>query len=178
MSTLTVAWNTSAALYKPTVNASGADARLRKQLTDAKRERRQAASSAQSLAVTALARVLEECANPGWDGYDALPISVKAARRAEAFLDALPSSLTSPHVVPEPDGEIAVDWDFGPSLQLSISVGESGPLHFAGVIGEEYGQRRVRHGTEPFEGPVAGDLLRYIHELHERAEAASQRRAA
>lgn len=178
MSTLALARNTSAALYQPTVNASGADAQLRKQLADAKRERRQAASSAQSLAVTALARVLEECAKPRWDGYDAQPVSAKAASRALSFLDALPSSLTSPDIVPEPDGEIAIDWDFGPSLQLSISIGESGPLHFAGVIGEEYGQRRVRHGTEPFEGLVAGDLLRYILELHERAGAASHRRAA
>jgi hypothetical protein len=66
-------------------------------------------------------------------------------------------------------GEIAVDRDFGPSLQLSISVGPSGPLHFAGVIGEDYGQPRVSHGTEPFESVMADDLLGYIHALHERA---------
>jgi hypothetical protein len=82
---------------------------------------------------------------------------------------ALPSSLAPPDIVPEPDGEIAVDRDFGPSLQLSISVGPSGPLHFAGVIGEDYGQPRVSHGTEPFESVVADDLLGYIHALHERA---------
>jgi hypothetical protein len=134
-------------------------------------------SLSQSLALTSLTRVLEECSQAGWDGYNAPAISHQAAVRAIAFLNALPSSLTPPDIVPEPDGEIAVDWDFGPSLQLSISVGPSGPLQFAGVIGEDYGQLRVRHGTEPFEGVVAGGLLNYIQDLHERAGISKHRHA-
>ena len=126
-------------------------------------------SSARSLALTSLMRALEECSHAGWDGYEAQAVSDEAAVRTISFLHALPSSLTPPDVVPEPDGEIAVDWYFGPSLQLSISIGPSGPLHFAGVVGEDYGDLRVRHGTEPFEGVVPGDLLGYIHDLHERA---------
>jgi len=175
MSTLVLGWNMPAALYDPTVSAGGSDAKLRRALSDARRYVHQAASSAQSLALTSLWRVMQECSRPGWDGYGAGAISVRVALRAEAFINALPSSLTSPEIVPEPDGELAIDWDFGRSLQLSISIGESGPLHFAGVIGEEYGQRRGRHGTEPFEGVVAGDLLRYIYELHERAGLSTRR---
>jgi hypothetical protein len=166
-----------APLYVPTVNAGGSDADLRKVLSEAKRELHTAASSTQSLALTSLMRVLDECRQAGWDGYNAQAVSNEAAARTIAFLNALPSSLTPPDIVPEPDGEIAVDWDFGPSLQLSISIGPSGPLHFAGVIGEDYGQLRVRHGTEPFEGVVAGDLLNYIHDLHERAGVSNHRRA-
>lgn len=178
MSALVLPRNILAPLYAPTTNAGGSDAKLRKALSEVRRELHTAASSAQSLALISLARVLDECSKPGWDGYDARPISEKAAARALAFLNALPSSLVPPDVVPEPDGEIAVDWDFGPALQLSISVGPSGPLHFAGVIGEAYGQPRVRHGTEPFEGVVAGDLLGYIQDLHERSGASLHRRAA
>jgi hypothetical protein len=178
MSTLVLGRNMLAALFAPTFSAGGSDADLRKVLSDAKRELQTAASSAQSLALTSLMRVLEECSQAGWDGYGARAVSDQAAFRTIAFLNALPSSLTPPDIVPEPDGEIAVDWDFGPSLQLSISVGPSGPLPFAGVIGEDYGQPRVRHGTEPFESVVAGDLLGYIHDLHERAGVSSHRRAA
>ena len=174
MSILVMGWKTPPALYLPTVSAGGADDPLRRVLADTKRALRQAASSAQSLALSSLARVLEECTQPGWDGYGARAVSVQVAKRVEEFLDALPFAISSPEIVPEPDGELAVDWDFGPNLQLSISIGESGPLHFAGVIGEQ----RVRHGTEPFEGMVGGDLLHYILDLHERAGALSHRRAA
>ena len=177
MSALVLPRNILASLYTPTTNAGTSDAKLRKALSQVKRELHTAASSAQSLALISLARVLEECSHAGWDGYGARPISEHAAIRTMTFLNALPSSLTPPDVVPEPDGEIAVDWDFGPSLQLSISVGPSGPLHFAGVIGEDYGQPRVRHGTEPFEGVVAGDLLGIIQDLHERAGVGTHRRA-
>jgi hypothetical protein len=166
-----------AALYAPTVSAGGLDADLRKVLSDAQRELQTAANSA-SLALTSLMRVLDECSQAGWDGYDARAVSDQAAVRAIAFLNALPSSLTPPDIVPEPDGELAVAWDFGPSLQLSISVGPTGPLHFAGVIGEDYGHPRVRHGTEPFESVVACDLLGYIHDLHERAGVSSRRGSA
>lgn len=178
MSSLALDWNAPAALYAPTNNAGRSDERLRQILSETRREQHGAASSAQSLALTSLARVMEACSREGWDGYGARAISERAGVRTIAFLNALPSSLTPPEIVPEPDGEIAVDWDFGPNLQLSISIGDSGPLNFAGVLGEEYGQRRVRHGTEPFEGVVAGDLLAYIHDLHERAGITSRRRTA
>jgi hypothetical protein len=155
--------------YFPTVNAGGSDPVLGKMLLEAKREQHTVASSGQSLALPSLMHVLEECSHASWDGYDARAVSDQVAVRTIAFLNVLPASLTSPDIVPEPDGEIAVEWDFGPSLQLSISVGPSGPLHFAGVIGEDNGQLRVRHGTQPFEGVLAGDLLDYIHDLGERA---------
>jgi len=178
MSAFTLTRDTYSALNDQTLSASDAGAVLRRALSEARDHIRAAASSAQSLALTSLMRVLEECAQPAWDGYRARPISEAAARRAEAIINALPPSLVSPEIVPEPDGEIAIEWDFGPTLQLSISVGPSGPLHFAGVIGEAYGQPRVRHGTEPAQDTIGSDLLEYVHELHERAGVAGYRRAA
>jgi hypothetical protein len=173
-----LSWTTPPALYAPTFSTGRSDEPLRRVLCETKRELHSAASSAQSLALTSLARVMDECCRSGWDGYGARAISGAVVARTIAFLNALPASLTSPEIIPEPDGEIAVDWDFDSKHQLSISIGESGPLHFAGVIGEDYGQPRVRHGTEPFEGVVGGDLLRYIHDLHERAGITTRRRAA
>ncbi len=178
MSTLVLNWNTPASLYEPTASADKSDRTLRDVLDGFRQSVHEAASSAQSLALTSLFQLIQECSQPGWDGHGARVLSERTVLRAKAFLDALPASLSSPDIVPEPDGEIAIDWYFGPNQQLSISVGESGPLHFAGVIGEAYGQPRVRHGKEPFEGVVAGDLLRYIHELHELAGVTGRRRAA
>jgi hypothetical protein len=68
--------------------AGGSDADLRKGLSHAKRELHTAVSSAQSLALTSLMRVLEECSQAGWDGYDARAVSDQAAVRTIAFLNA------------------------------------------------------------------------------------------
>lgn len=166
-------------MFKPTRSAYGSDDRLRVALEGAKLEVQRAASSAQSLARAALARVLTECAVADWDGYGAHAVSTATALRAERFLDLLPSTLTPPDIVPDPDGSLSISWYFDKPLQLTISIAANGPLHFAGILGEDYGQSRVRHGSEPFESVLPGDLLRLIHELHERAGAgAGARRAA
>jgi len=178
MSTLVLRSHLPTALYVSSASASESGTKVRQALQKATADIRSVATSAQSLAVSSLARVLGECGRAGWDGYHAHAVSTVTAQRAKDFLDALPTFLSAPEIVPEPDGDIAITWYFGPALQLSISVGPSGPLNFAGVIGEQYGQKRVRHGSEPFEGVVAGDLLEYVYELHERAEPGGRRRAA
>ena len=79
MSTLVLGRNMLAPLYLPTVNAGGSDAGLRKALSEAHSELHRAASSAQSLALTSLMQVLEECSQAGWDGYNARAVPHQAA---------------------------------------------------------------------------------------------------
>jgi hypothetical protein len=172
MSTLAFPHETSPAIYRSSRSTGEADKPLREALDAASKARYTAASSTQSSTRAELVNLFLECNEPNWDGQGARAISAVTLNRAAEFLDALPSSFMSPEAIPEPDGEVALAWYFGRSLQLSISVGVSGPLNFAGVIGEG----RVRHGTEPFEEVVGAELLGYIHELHERAGLA--RRAA
>src|SRR5438874_1207839 len=63
-------------------------------------------------------------AEPGWDGEEAIPISVAAGRTAAAFVRALPDDLPMPELGPEPDGSISLDWIQSRARQFSISAGK------------------------------------------------------
>jgi hypothetical protein len=80
----------------------------------------------------------------GWDGYGATAVSPATYGNALAFLEALPTTTPVPDVVPELDGEIAFEWDYGPRRILSVSVGPNGVLSYAAL----YGHTSRMHGTE------------------------------
>lgn len=165
MSTIALRRGELAPLFETTAGNSAESTALRNRLKEARNALHRAASSMQSLALLSLEAVLAQSAVPGWDGYEAEAVSEAAAARTRRFLEALPTWLAAPSIVPEPDGEIAIEWDFGPRHIFSISIGARGELHFAGLLGEG----RERHGTEPFEGVVASEIIGYILELAERA---------
>jgi hypothetical protein len=145
--------------------------RIRSELETVKQHARSAASALHSLAYATLEEVLADCSRPNWDGYGARPISAETAIRARYFLDDLPSSLPAPDIVPETDGELAIEWSLGPRRVFSVSIGEQGPLHFAGLFGEE-----ERHGVESFDRVVSAEIHGYLRKLFSRGAAASTRR--
>lgn len=91
----------------------------------------------------ALRAASDEASQPGWDGYDASPVSGSTVAQALAFLDLLPSALMKPEISAHPDGELAFEWYVGPRWLLTVSINESGRLSYAGL----FGLARV-HGTE------------------------------
>jgi hypothetical protein len=121
-----------------------------------------------------LARVAKACSQRGWDGYDAQPISPQTQRNARAFLEDLPMWLQAPDIVPEPDGEIAIEWDLGPGRIFSVSIGDTGKLHYAGLFKDGV----ERHGVEPFEGVVSTEVLGYAKRLLDAANPVERRRTA
>jgi len=120
-----------------------------------------AASSVQSASFSTLARIAGECGEAGWDGYDAKPLSHSTCDRARAFLKVLPTFMVAPDIVPEADGEIAIEWHVAPRRTFSISIGESGPLHYAGLFGPD----EEVHGVSPFTDSVSATFLRHIAEV-------------
>jgi hypothetical protein len=175
MSTLAYALEYTGQLFDEGSPASGDDsATLSRALAERRQARRAAASSPQSLALDSLARVAAECSATGWDGYDASRISARTESLARVFLESLPMWLPAPDIVPEPDGDLSIEWDFGPDKILSISIGETGKLHYAGLLGGGV----ERHGVEPFTGVVSTEVLGYIKRLVDGATAAASRRAA
>jgi hypothetical protein len=143
-------------------------------LNEIKSDRRSAASAPQSVTLAELARVAKACSQRGWDGYDAQPISPQTQRNARAFLEDLPMWLQAPDIVPEPDGEIAIEWDLGPGRIFSVSIGDTGKLHYAGLFEDGV----ERHGVEPFEGVVSTEVLGYAKRLLDAANPAERRRTA
>jgi len=173
MSTLAVSLGYPVQLFGEGSAASGDDStQLSKVLAAMRLERRAAASAPQSLAVDSLARIAAECSADGWDGYGAPRISARTEGFARILLENLPMWLPAPDIVPEADGDISIEWDIGPDRIFSISVGEAGMLHYAGLFGGGV----ERHGVEPFSGVVSTEVLGYIKRLVDGA--ATARRAS
>jgi hypothetical protein len=115
----------------------------------------------ESAARDELATVWEECRNPNWDGFKALPISQDALHGAYTFLESLPLGFPPPSIGAEPDGEVTLEWHRSERRTLSISVSPDGELHYAALLGPN----RV-YGTEVFFGEVPRsieDLIRRVY---------------
>jgi len=130
-------------------------------LHDTKRIAGDAASSLPARALADLARVAREGAKEGWDGYHAKPVTLTTCDRVRAFLSGLPLWMSAPDIVPEADGEIAIEWYVAPDQTFSISIGESGPLHYAGLFGHD----EEVHGVAPFSDNVPQNVLQFISDL-------------
>jgi len=105
-----------------------------------------------------LSQVYEECLEPNWDGYDALPVTEEAYRLTYELLEALPLSTPLPSIGAEPDGQLTLEWYCSPRRTLSVSVSPEGELHYAALLGDS----KV-YGTEPFFGEAPKAIVDLIH---------------
>ena len=126
-----------------------------------------AATPLQARAISELGRLENECSEPGWDGFNGRPIAALTVVRARTFLCALPSWMTAPDVVPESDGNIAIEWYFGPHRSFSVSLGSDGPVHYAGLFG---GEEEI-HGAAPFLGQIPQSIVQLLARLVREASA-------
>jgi len=83
-----------------------------------------------------------ECSIENWDGYGAESVTEADLDAAFRFLRTLPTSIPSPEISVDPDGEFAFEWYRGNDL-LSASIGRLGRISYAA----RFGHRKV-HGTE------------------------------
>lgn len=104
-----------------------------------------------------LAEVWEECSQPDWDGYGALPVSDAAFEHACRFLLALPYSAKAPSVGALPDGSVSFDWQRARRHSLSVAIDGMGMLHYAALLGPE----RAR-GRAPFVDSIPATILQLI----------------
>ena len=79
--------------------------------------------------------LFKEASRPGWDGYQARPIGGETVENVLTFIELLPPDMPKPELVPEPDGEIALEWHRSSSWVLSISIGPRNRLAYAGLFG-------------------------------------------
>ncbi|MDD3846873.1 MAG: hypothetical protein PHC90_11005 [Syntrophorhabdaceae bacterium] len=92
-----------------------------------------------------LFELAEECAEEGWDGENAKPVTKAVFDEGFRFLRSLPLHTVVPSVSAEPDGHIVFEWYRSTSRVLSVSIDSEGFLHYAAIIGS-----RKAYGTEPF----------------------------
>lgn len=112
-------------------------------------------------AISQLRAIAKECAESGWDGYDASPIDGAAVFLAEEFVRAMPDDLPLPEFAPEPDGSISLDWISSRNRLFSLSVGSSNRLAYAWLDGSDRG-----HGVARFDGSsIPRPILFGIHSI-------------
>ena len=104
--------------------------------------------------------LLGECSEAGWDGYDAVPLTWEAAYRTVVLLFMLPDGLPEPHLTPESDGGIALDWSSTNKDVVSISW--DGKFIWACNIQSDWSARKVPscgsfHQVPP---PILVEILR------------------
>ncbi len=133
--------------------ASNEARRLEIQITEALNTYR--AQAPRQRAEGDLAKVVAECSEPKWDGYSAALISKATHEAALRFLRALPASLPAPDIVPEPDGDIAFEWEYGKWKILSVSVNSKGRVAYAAILGRD----KRKRGSELFDDVVPVDIL-------------------
>lgn len=107
------------------------------------------------LALADLARLYTECRKEGWDGYSAVPISAGAYHAAVRFLWATPAAFPMPDVVPEPDGSISMEWEYGRWNALSLSIGDDSRIAYAAMLGKEKREK----GSEVFDDVIPQQIL-------------------
>ncbi len=81
-------------------------------------------------ALKELDEVYTECSVPNWDGYGAQPVHKLTYEKTQELLESLPSSIDTPEISADPDGELAIEWRYGRDKLLSISIALNGRLSF------------------------------------------------
>jgi hypothetical protein len=92
--------------------------------------------------------LVNECAEPGWDGSGAAPVDRLAAFAAADFIRALPDTMPPPEVAADPDGAISLDWIRSRNHLFSVSVGTSNRLAYAWLDGSDRGYAVARFDGE------------------------------
>ena len=111
--------------------------------------------------LSSLLEVYKECSNADWDGYGAVGVTSDAYEEAKKIIDLLPSSIQMPEIVPEPTGEIGLEWRRARGRIFIMSVNGSHRISYAGIFdGNE------THGLEHYEKtlpPVVTEHLRRLY---------------
>lgn len=105
-----------------------------------------------------LNEIVLECAEQGWDGYDARPVDRDAVLNATMALSFIPRSVRTPDVVPEPSGDVGLEWRDDRGSVFVMGFSSRNEIHFAGIScdgGKIY-------GSERFVAELPTELLKHI----------------
>ena len=93
--------------------------------------------------------LLEDAGTEDWDGEGALALAPETVDIAQKLIDEFPPPVGRPDVAATPHGEVDFDWVIARNVMLTVSVGPSKEIAFAGLF---HGARL--NGCEPWEGTL------------------------
>lgn len=108
---------------------------------------------------TKVYNLLEEAGVDNWDGQDALALDYETVIVAQKLVDEFPTDIEEPDVAATPHGEVDFDWVISSDVMLTVSVGPSNEVSFAGLF---HGAQL--NGREPWKGT----LPQFVHCCFER----------
>ena len=93
--------------------------------------------------------LLEHAGTDDWDGEGALALTAHTVAIAQKLVDSFPIEVDVPDIAATPHGEVDFDWIVDRDLMLTVSVGPSSEIAFAGLF---HGARV--DGSEPWKGTL------------------------
>ena len=93
-----------------------------------------------------LDEVYERCSRPGWDGYDAMPITEATYEEARELITLFPTLCPPPDVSPDPSGHVSFEWYRSPRKVLVVSVNGTRVMTYAILFGDG-----KLSGAEPYD---------------------------
>lgn len=127
-----------------------------------RRLRDSAALGMEHVLLEELAEVWQECSQPNWDAYNALPVGRDSLAIAQRLLLALPLGTKLPSIGATPNGHISLEWHHSRRRTLTVTVDEDGDLHYAALLGPGR-----TCGTEPFFDEVPQVILDLIARVYQ-----------
>ncbi len=106
--------------------------------------------------------LLEDAGTEGWNGEGALALAPETVDIAQKLIDEFPSLVGKPNVNATPHGEVDFDWVIARNVMLTVSVGPSKEIAFAGLFP---GARL--NGCEPWEGTLPQSVNYCFERLRE-----------
>ena len=103
--------------------------------------------------------LLEDAGTEDWDGEGALALAPETVDIAQKLINEFPPLVGKPDVNATPQGEVDFDWVIARNVMLTVSVGPSKEIAFAGLF---HGARL--NGCEPWEGTLP-QFVNYCFEL-------------
>lgn len=115
--------------------------------------------------ITELLEIVANCCEGGWDGYDAVPVSVEVLRKTFRLLEKMPTLgiQRCPEIVPENDGAVTLEWHVNPKQELSVSVNPNNVLYYAFVDGSE-----KQHGSCFMQEGLPPSLVQLIEQIMDK----------
>ena len=104
-------------------------------------------------------RLLEHAGEEDWDGEGAQALSPETVEIAVGLASTFPAGIDTPMISATPHGEVDFDWALSRDIMLTVSVGPSGDVVFAGLFDET-----ELNGREPWKN----DLPQFVMCCFER----------
>ncbi len=105
-----------------------------------------------------LREVFIECSVENWDGYDSMPLPRKAFTEVTKFLKLLPITYQMPDIVPEPNGNIALEWYKNRDFVFVAGISGNNIIEYAGL----FNKINKTYGSEHFEDFIPPAILQNI----------------